>query len=252
MLCNILNQNPRFYASGTSPLPHIIGATKRSWEKSLDVQSQIDSEKEHYFRRFSNVLRGIIDAWYLEVDAEVIFDKSRPWNAQYLLLRQLYDNVRVIMCVRDLRSVFASVEKHSLNAMLYGSLLKQTLHNKLKEAFSTKGVIGNQLMYMMDLHERGLIPETLVIKYETLTREPRQTMDRLYNYLGEDKFEHDFDNIVRATQEDDSVYRYTYPHRGEGKLTPAQEKDWLDAIPEKVANIIRQQHDLFFRAFDYN
>ena len=83
LLCNILNQNPRFYASGTSPLPHILGATKRSWEKSLDVQSQIDAEKDHYFRRFSNVLRGIIDAWYQEVDAKFLRAKEGgpvPWR----------------------------------------------------------------------------------------------------------------------------------------------------------------------------
>jgi sulfotransferase len=228
-----------------------LAATKRAWDKSLDVQSQIDAEKELYFSRFANVLRGIIEAWYKEIDAEVIFDKSRPWNAQYLLLKRLYSQPKMIMPVRDLRSVFASIEKHYLDSMLYGSLLKQTLQNKLKEVFSVKGVIGNHLMYIIDLHERGLLPELFVIKFEVLTREPKETLDRLYEYLGEEKYDHDFDNVVRMTQEDDSVYRYHYPHRGEGKITPAKAKDWQDIIPDKVAGLIRQQHDLFFKVFGY-
>jgi sulfotransferase len=251
LLCNILNQNPRFYASGTSPLPHILGGTKRAWDKSLDVQSQIDQEKDLYFKRFASVLRGIIDSWYEETDADIIFDKSRPWNAQYLLLRKLYRHPKMIMCVRDLRSVFASIEKHYLESMLYGSLLKQTINHKLKEVFDGKGVIGNQLMYMMDLHERGLLSEILIIKYEVLSRKPKETIDRLYEYVEAEKYEHDFDNVVRATHEDDSVYRYHYPHRGEGKVTPSKPNDWGDIIPEKVARMIRKQHDPFFRTFDY-
>jgi sulfotransferase len=252
LLCNILNQNPRFYASGTSPLPHMLGAVKKSWDKSLDVLSQIDQEKDHYFNRFAAVLRGITEAWYQDIDAEVIFDKSRPWNAHYLLLKQLYENPRMILCVRDLRSVFASIEKHYLESMLYGSLLHQTINNKLKEVFDGKGVIGNQLMYMMDLHERGLFSEILVIKYEVFTREPKETMDRLYEYVGEEPYEHDFDHVVRTTQENDGVYRYHYPHRGEGKVTPAEPNDWQGIIPEKAARIIRKQHDPFFRAFGYD
>ena len=251
LLCNILNQNPRVYASGTSPLPQILIGTKESWGKSLDVQSQIDAEKDHYFKRFENILRAIIQGWYQEKEEPVIFDKCRIWNAQYLLLKRLYEQPKMILCVRDLRSVFASIEKHNLDSLLYGEMLQLTLTGKIKEVFQPTGVIGNQLMFIMDLYERGLLDELFVLKYEVFTREPQKTLDGLYEFLGEDKFNHDFDNIVRTTFEDDSVYRYNYPHRGEGKLTPSKEQDWLDVISEKVAGVIRQQHKMFFKIFDY-
>ena len=44
------------------------------------------------------------------------------------------------------------------------------------------------------------------IRYEELTQNPTRTMMLLYNFLGEDYYEHDFDNVEQVIFEHDEVY----------------------------------------------
>lgn len=227
-------------------------AAKAAWGKSVEVQSQIDSDKDHYFRRFGNTLRAIQDGWYAEQKQPVVFDKCRNWNAFFPLLNSIRKAPKMIVCVRDLRGIFASIVKQDAKSQLYGQVLPPTLKDKLDNVFAPSGVVGSQLKGIMDLAARGSLSRCFVLKYETLCSQPQETMKAIYNYLGHEPYSHDFENVERSTQEDDSVYRYNYPHRGEGKIQPAQTNAWKKSLPPIINTTIRAQHNAFFQTFNYD
>lgn len=69
-----------------------------------------------------------------------------------------------------------------------------------------KGIIDNAmygLAYAMLEENRKYFH---LIEYEDILKNPKKAMDGIYEFLGVDKFDHDFDNIVNNVKEDDKVY----------------------------------------------
>ena len=108
LLANILMQNPRFWAGPTSGILDVMFAVRNQWDKLVEFRAMDPEESEAAKLR---VLRGILDAYYANVERPVIFDKSRGWLA-YLEMAEavLGRKVKVLVPVRDLRDVLASFE----------------------------------------------------------------------------------------------------------------------------------------------
>jgi sulfotransferase len=69
-----------------------------------------------------------------------------------------------------------------------------------------KGLIDNALYgiaYAMLEENRKYFH---LVEYEDLLDNPSKAMDGIYDFLGVDKFEHDFNNIKNNIKEDDKIY----------------------------------------------
>ena len=81
LLCNLLNQNPGFYASSTSVLPQTLTAMKNGWSNSPEIKSDLADSREEIETRLSNCMRAVVHTWYADkLENGVAFDKSRAWN----------------------------------------------------------------------------------------------------------------------------------------------------------------------------
>lgn len=251
LLCNLLNQNPAFYASSTSPLCTWIGAVSSSASNAPEFKSMLGNEAGTE-ARFEGVLRGIIAAWYAD-RSEVIFDKSRGWAHHALMLKKLFPKARIIVCLRDLRNIFASVEKHHRETAALDfavNPLERTLENRAAAMFSPDGLIGMPLGGIVDLLQRR--PEGFsIVQFEHLTENPKQAMDQLYRDLGEEPFSHNFDAIESTATDNDSLYLGKFPHRTEGKIEPRPRDGWKEYVSPDIAARIMTQFQHFNQTFGY-
>src|SRR4030043_168670 len=78
LLCNVLAQNPRFYATQTSGMLEVLFSIRNQWDKYIEMKAMENGLSE---RRKIAVLQGIVSAFYADVDRPIVFDKSRGWLA---------------------------------------------------------------------------------------------------------------------------------------------------------------------------
>lgn len=74
------------------------------------------------------------------------------------------------------------------------------------------------LQRLMDIFNKGLEKNMLFVRYEDLCLHPTTTMTKIYEYLGLEYYQHDFDSIEQHTKEDDSVYGFEDLHSIRTKL----------------------------------
>ena len=56
------------------------------------------------------------------------------------------------------------------------------------------------------------------MRFEDLTGDPELTLRRIYQFLGEEQFEHDFDHVEQVTWEDDRAHGYVGLHEIRSKV----------------------------------
>ena len=252
LLCNILNQNPKFYASSTSVLPQSVAGLSNLWSNSPEIKSDLARDKERTEKRLRQTLKAMCDIWYVDEKSKVVFDKSRGWAFNALLLKQIYPDAKIIAMVRDLRAVFGSVEKQHQRYPIFDEApdpMGKTVFTRADQMFSPQGLIGGPINGVMDLVRRQ--PEGLiVIQYETFVQNPQMIMDRLYTELGERPYEHDFDNVKNTATDLDSQYLHKYPHEGSGQVAPRLD-DWQDYVSPDLAQQIMGRYPGYNQAFGY-
>ena len=251
LLCNILNQNQQFHASSTSCIAQTTRVVSHHWSTSPEIKSDLLYDKDGTEARMVAATRALVEAWY-DGKGDVIFDKGRAWNHSALTLNQIFPTANMFVCVRDLRDIFASIEKqHAKNPMLdpAGSPVELTTYNRADNLFAPSGLVGQQIIGVEDLLRRKL-PFVHLIQFETLVQNPKLVMDSIYAVLGEESFQHDFENVKNTATDADGLYLNKYPHEGSGAVEPPP-GSWADHVSPDIANLIMQKFAGYNQAFGY-
>ena len=161
----------------------------------------------------------------------------------------------MVCMVRDLRSVFASMEKKFIanpdietKGVRNNELLIGTTTHKRVEGWAAGLPIGLSLDRLQDVLLMGHDKHVLFIRYEDLCLYPEATMLKIYNYLDIPFFKHDFENIEQVTKEDDEVYGIFGDHtiRKSLELTPSTANKILGTdVTEWIFNNYRWFYDTF-------
>jgi len=255
LTCNILNQNPRFYVSSTSPLVSAVGSVSSAWSSSAEIKGLLIKDRQLTVHRMASSMRAIGDAWYGHLeDAEVVIDKNRAWNYLSPLLEQVWPDAKVVTIVRDLRAIVGSIEKqHARTAILDRApdLAHRTLWQRVVDHFKPTEPLGAALLGMEDLIRRNPRNWTWV-RYEDLCAEPEETLGKIYSALGEEYFDHDFQNVVNVAEDVDELYNLKFPHQGDGPVrTPGGPDEWRPWVPADVEEYV-MQFSFYNRAFGYS
>ena len=76
------------------------------------------------------------------------------------------------------------------------------------------------------------------VHFEDLTESPEKTMNKIWEYLGEESFEHDFDNVEQYTIEHELGWPYG-DHKIKNKVKHL-EKDWNNVLGRDFSEKIHQ------------
>jgi len=251
LLCNLLNQNERNFASSTSGLCNVLAAATSALSISDEVRSELIVSKEGALEKVRRVQRGIIESWYEDLpEGTIIFDKSRGWSAHALLLNRILPEAKLIVMVRDIKGVVASIEKqHRKTAELEPNMAEaHTFTQRMGLQLAEGGIIGSAINAIMDLAFRN--PDNVIfVKYELLVRDPKATMQWLYKEMGKSQFIHDFENVQNTAKDVDGLYWHKFPHEGMGKVIPLNDVDRY--IPDFIQDEIDTKFPSYNSKFSY-
>lgn len=253
LLCNILNQNAQFKASTTSIIPQLLNGTIHIWSNSLEMKGLLNRERDKTEERMHNALKSFVEEWYSVEKKDVIFDKSRGWALNSLMLHKLYPDAKLIVMVRDLRNVFASIEKQHQKNPLFDETTdpaQKTIYHKADTMLSKEGVIGSPIIGIEDLIRRKT-KNTLFIKYEDLASDPEKKMKELYSFINIPYFDHQFNNVINTAIDPDAFYLNKYPHKGEGKVVPCDPNEWKAYFSSDLAQTIINRFADYNKYFKY-
>jgi sulfotransferase len=103
---------------------------------------------------------------------------------------------------------------------------------------------------MKDILSQGIYKNILFIKYEDLTKNPQEEMNKIYDFFEVERYEHNFNNVQQLTHENDTLHGVFGDHkiRQEVKPLKSQAKEILGT---GACNWIRQNYDWFYKEFKY-
>lgn len=228
MLSAILNQNPRFYSGPSSPVTGLMIALEN------------ELAQDELFRAYpkpqqaGELVANVITHYYSDVDKPVIFDKNRSWvNRLHYIPGYFGMEAKVLCPVRNLDEILASfISMHRrnpyevngkinfLDEMLVKSNIPLNDDNRCEFLASPNGILGQSYNGIKQALIEGKEKQLHFIEYDDLINNPEETMRKVYEFLGEEYFEHDFTNLINIHKEDDaSVYGFSDMHDVRKELT---------------------------------
>jgi len=223
LLCNILNQNPRFHATSTSGILEIVLAIRNQWEQIGEFKASPNMDGKNA------VLKGILPSYYTTIDRPVVFDKSRGWCSHIELAEHcLGHKIKVLVPVRKITDILASFER------LYRTQAHewqfpqektnyfqwQTVEGRADIWMQSDQPVGIAYNRIRDAQSRGFSDRMHFIEFEELTSKPKETMEKVYKFLGEEYYEHDFNNVKQVTEERDDIHGIPGLHTIRPKVEP--------------------------------
>ena len=241
LLTNLLAQNPRMHATPTSGIIAMLVAVRNGWDQNEAFRAMDRGQSEATKAR---VLRAMLQAYFDDVEAPVCIDKNRFWCEFLEMAAALVggrDRVKVLVTVRDLRDVIASFERLYRNTSALGQLpQEQALELKFKTALGRVGIfiddaqpVGRAYNAIRDAVTRGWLDCMHFVEYDALTGDPQSTLNGVYDFLGEEAWQHDFNNVQQVTIEDDFVYGFKDLHTIRPVVKP-QAARWPDTFDDAV------------------
>jgi sulfotransferase len=255
LLQNILAQNPDIYATPTSGVLELVYGARANYTSSLEFKAQDSQLMKNGFLEFCN--KGVKGFYEGITDKKYVVDKSRGWGIHYDFLNSFSPNPKIICMVRNLKDVFASMEKNfrknpeKHNPMVDWSTMSGTSIPKRVDVWAQGVPVGMALERLQEIFRLGNDKHILFVRFEDLCLYPENTMKEIYDYLEIPHFFHDFDNIEQVTKEDDEVYGEFGDHNIRQKLevVPSKAKDILG---KEVVNWIYNKYPWYNEAFRYN
>jgi sulfotransferase len=110
LLQNILGQNPDFYVTPTSGVLELLFSARQNYTKDVAFQAQDSGLMK---KGWLNFCRQGVEGFFNSItDKKYVVDKSRGWGIHYDFLNSFYPNPKIVCMVRDLRSIYTSMEKN--------------------------------------------------------------------------------------------------------------------------------------------
>lgn len=218
LLAGILRQNRRFHAAMSSPVSGLINGFLEQTGAGSEFYPFFDDAKR------KAMCRAIFDAYYQsEADRDVVFDTNRAWTARLHQLVELFDDFKIICCVRNPAWIMDSFERiHRKNPFDYSRMFtpgsRMTVYSRCEALINVTGPVGSAWAALKEAYYGEHSGRLLLVDYDILTRHPRRTIELLYEFIGEPAFEHDFEHVEYEEGEFDRQLGVKGLHTVRGKV----------------------------------
>lgn len=252
LLCQLLGQHPQIYSPGhSSPLSQVFNHLRTQLSDDPFLLSQLDVDFDLTYNRLLNAYRGFLDGWFDETEKPVVVDKNRSWLRMIDTVKLLDPDFRMLVCVRDLRQVFGSIEAQHQKTLLLDFPDHMAPHSAYERAdalLGKEGVIGAPLKsieYLLQDVAPKLREQVGFVAFEALTHDPVETMRLLYRWLDVEPMSFNPQQLAVAPHESDSYYRWKYRHNTHADIRPPA----LHAISPRIEQEILKNFAWFFEQF---
>ena len=178
------------------------------------------------------------------------------WAAYYDLLGMIVPNPKVVLMVRDLRAIYASMEKKfrenpDVDPKIMDNLKMTgiTTHQRVDHWAGTHPV-GYSVIKLGELILQKLDKNILFFRYEDFCQYPDEHMKQLYEFFEVDYFQHDWNNVQQITSENDEALGIFGDHIIRNKLERKPD-DFKEILGEYTCDRIVNKNKWFFQYFKY-
>lgn len=195
------------------------------------------------------IIHSVIEGYYCDSKANVIFDTSRSWCARMPLLSSLYPKSKVIACVRDMPWVIDSIERIVQRNVfqplsIFNYLSGGTVYSRADGVAGADGMVGYAYNALKEAYFGEYSANRLMlVQYETLVKDPQKVLSAIYAFIGQEAFKHDFDNIQFDASEFDKKAGTPGLHEVRSKVLANERKTILPPDLFK-----RFENDMFWKA----
>ena len=156
------------------------------------------------------ICRALIESYYNDVESKTIFDTNRGWTARMHQLVELYDKFKVICCVRNPAWIMDSFERiHRQNpfdySRMYSPQSRQTVYSRCEALVNSAGPFGSAWTSLKEAYYGEYSERLLLIDYDLLTQFPEKNIALFYQFIKENPFTHDFNNVEYDANEFDQA-----------------------------------------------
>ena len=181
----------------------------------------------------ARILRGLFDSYYADVDRPVIFDTSRSWTANLPALMRLFPDAKVICLVRDLAWIMDSMERQFRGNAFENTRLfnnpgeRSTVYTRVEAMAGANRLVGYPWHALREACYSDFADRLVLIEYDLLTARPAEVMPLLYQFLDEEPFAHNFENVEYDAPSFDAQLGLDGLHRVHKKVEPRPRKTIL-------------------------
>lgn len=247
LVCSILNQNPQIHSNAVSSLSSLIKLNHASW---YGLKENRECRNDHVK---ANVLRSIVRGYYDHVDAPVVLDKNIDWINQIPILEELLQRkVKMVVCVRNPAEILATFEKERAGNPLFVTDADAVLgerSNVVSRAYyyaGPDGILGKAHRHIRDAVSAEYSDRLLFVDYNRFCNTPRAQTKRIYDFLGLDPYEHDYENIEQPILYDELVSQMPNAHKVQSELV----KDTINPVAYLGLELFEQYNrEIFWDAW---
>lgn len=195
MLAAILRQNPRFHAGMTSPVGSLFSGLIEAMSADKEGSDFITDDQRKL------ILRGVFENYYAPFDQEVIVDTNRLWCSCLHTLLSIFPDSKVVACVRNPAWIMDSVERlvrknqYQNSRMFNNHNERMTVYSRCDALAQPGRFVGFPYYALKQAYFSAEAEHMLLVDYDLLCSEPKQTLKLIYGFLGEEFFKHDFENL---------------------------------------------------------
>lgn len=196
LLAAILRQNPRFHAGMTSP----VGTLFAGMLKQFAAGTEFGSTITHDQRR--RLVRGLFDSYYADqADKSVIFDTNRMWSAKMPALMDQFPGAKVVACVRNVAWIMDSLERryranpYELTRLFNDDVERNTVYSRVDTLAQRNRLVGYPWAALKEAFYGEHAQALLIVDYDLLAQAPHRVLPLIYQFLGEEPYDHDYTNV---------------------------------------------------------
>jgi len=220
LLSAILKQNPKFTAGISDPLLDFTKGYITAIAGSVGMASQVPREKQ------KDLILDCFHSFYKN-NNDICFNTNRGWASHTPLVKQLFPQAKMILCIREIPWILDSFEQLNVKnpftiKPLYNHQDLGTVYDRSKMLMGDMPNFGGYVMsplantkQAMYSNEKDML---CIIEYNTLVNHPKEVMQSLYKFLDEEWFEHDFDNVEDSYDEFDDQAKIVGLHTVKRKV----------------------------------
>lgn len=202
LLACLLNQHPEIHATATSPLLDVLHSAAVKLEESLQ-QYTFD-----YDSISRNLTTSIIESFHKDIKKPIVIDKHRGWPSVVEQLTREYNRPKILCTNRSVPEIITSFIQLIQN--------NNTLDNSTDKTLRSRGMalsINNRADYLFNDFVNS--PRTAIlgalesyrdcihiVEYNDLVFSPQETMNKIYEFLEIESFNHNFSDIENTCKEE--------------------------------------------------
>jgi sulfotransferase len=249
LLSSILNQNPRFYSGPSSPVLGVMYAVEENFTTN-ELYTGYPKPNQ-----VIEIIGSIPHHFYSDVEKPVVFDKNRAWTARVPYIEQyIKQQAKILVPVRRVDEILTSVlsmihrnpfqEGQDRINFVDEYLVKTNQpindYNRCTHLLNPDGIVYESLNAVKLGLEQNMRDKMHFVDYNDMVSNPEQVMEDIYDFLGEEYYEHTFDGLSNIHRENDlNTYGLGDMHEVHSKLEKTSSSP-ESVLPKEILDLYEQ------------